>query len=825
MKKLTAAVLMLLLILQFPPALAADLNFTVAVGEFAVYFGNARPYETDGTVMLAVEPVAKAMGLGYSWYPTSGKAVLSDRGYSVELIPGQLTVKLSGSTFIADEVIALDGRDRLYVSASTMARLAESYGFGAKLSSGLLELTPSESFFVIANDSRVKFTDFGPVVREGRQYVPLEATAQALGLSFSWYNERRSVELVNEATGRRDIIDVSGADMTSIGFLEEDPASDTGNDAIYEDNRLFISADRLISTVEGMGGSGSYNYYGNGLILSLDRLLGVKANGNVVVFPDIKVRDIDGPLIPLRPVTEALNLDMVWDSAAGTAEISDGQMTAVLRPGSAVMEIRSGNSAVLDREPVMISDRLAVGPGTLTELAVLFGMNVLEEDGEITITAPDAQPYAPVEIHRPADVAQPADTGIKVELDGKRISFSDVEPFSMNGRTLIPVRAVAEEMGLDVEWDGGDGVVIHSGNDHLRLTIGSDRLTGVRGGVTAESELDVAAMAVDGRTCVPIRAVMEFFGAVVEWEGETSLVKITTSRESRVKSVRSVPAASSFGTELGFTINAPLTGTDMTYSVINGNTARVRYANGSSFYLYDASRDGDGAVLRESDFSGPLMSRTVSVNGISTHIYYGTTAFSTQAAIWTVGAYSFSLEAEALTSDSVLNAAEAASKNFVIVKEIEPEDVGVNYSPDMTAVTVDGSSFFRDMGIIMTVPEGSGKLGFKIYDGSIAEISFNYDGYAYILRAAKNAGDLTGAGIDPGLPGEVFALQGTTITGSTQGILRYMNGGGMACSWIWGDVTFSLSCGDPALNVTDFRNVCTSCAELSSRTSVPDAVD
>lgn len=54
---------------------------------------------------------------------------------------------------------------------------------------------------------------------------------------------------------------------------------------------------------------------------------------------------------------------------------------------------------------------------------------------------------------------------IKVTLDGTPINLADaagnaVEPFIISGTTYLPVRAVAEALGLNVSWDGATKTVI-----------------------------------------------------------------------------------------------------------------------------------------------------------------------------------------------------------------------------------------------------------------------------------------------------------------------------------------------------------------------------
>ena len=49
-------------------------------------------------------------------------------------------------------------------------------------------------------------------------------------------------------------------------------------------------------------------------------------------------------------------------------------------------------------------------------------------------------------------------TGTKITLDGQTLTLKDVngkwvEPFAVDGTTYLPVRAVANALGLGVEWD------------------------------------------------------------------------------------------------------------------------------------------------------------------------------------------------------------------------------------------------------------------------------------------------------------------------------------------------------------------------------------
>lgn len=54
---------------------------------------------------------------------------------------------------------------------------------------------------------------------------------------------------------------------------------------------------------------------------------------------------------------------------------------------------------------------------------------------------------------------------ISVSLDGQKLNLTDakgnpVEPFMFDGTNYLPVRALAEALGLDVAWDGATSTVV-----------------------------------------------------------------------------------------------------------------------------------------------------------------------------------------------------------------------------------------------------------------------------------------------------------------------------------------------------------------------------
>ena len=120
-------------------------------------------------------------------------------------------------------------------------------------------------------------------------------------------------------------------------------------------------------------------------------------------------------------------------------------------------------------------------------------------------------------------VTASAEENIRVIIDIKNVKF-DVPPTIINGRTLVPLRAIFEALGATVEWDDATQTVTsEKGDTKISLTINSNIMT-VNG---EEKTLDVPATLIDSRTLVPLRFVSEALGCKVDWDGENNLVKIT----------------------------------------------------------------------------------------------------------------------------------------------------------------------------------------------------------------------------------------------------------------------------------------------------------
>lgn len=117
---------------------------------------------------------------------------------------------------------------------------------------------------------------------------------------------------------------------------------------------------------------------------------------------------------------------------------------------------------------------------------------------------------------------------VGVTIDGEAVSFTDASgsPFlDAANRTQVPFRKTMETFGATVSWDQDKQTAIAQKNGiTVKVPIGAyyiekngDRIAN-----------DTAALIRDGRTYLPIRKVLEAFGATVSWNAAQNSVAVAT---------------------------------------------------------------------------------------------------------------------------------------------------------------------------------------------------------------------------------------------------------------------------------------------------------
>jgi len=116
---------------------------------------------------------------------------------------------------------------------------------------------------------------------------------------------------------------------------------------------------------------------------------------------------------------------------------------------------------------------------------------------------------------------------VKVTVNGKLVQFPDQKPYiDANSRTLVPMRAPMEAMGVKVDWDAGKRQAILD-NNNTKVVFTIDRKVYQVNG--KNKTMDTQAIIVSGRTCIPIRYAAQAFGATVSWDAPNRTAVITTA--------------------------------------------------------------------------------------------------------------------------------------------------------------------------------------------------------------------------------------------------------------------------------------------------------
>ena len=113
---------------------------------------------------------------------------------------------------------------------------------------------------------------------------------------------------------------------------------------------------------------------------------------------------------------------------------------------------------------------------------------------------------------------------VNVFLDGSLLAF-DVPAQIIDGRTMVPVRKIFEELGMSVTWDEANETV-EAFKPGVFIALPINSYTIYRNSV--EENVDVPAQIINDRTLVPVRVVAEYAGADVSWDDTLQTVNITS---------------------------------------------------------------------------------------------------------------------------------------------------------------------------------------------------------------------------------------------------------------------------------------------------------
>lgn len=119
---------------------------------------------------------------------------------------------------------------------------------------------------------------------------------------------------------------------------------------------------------------------------------------------------------------------------------------------------------------------------------------------------------------------------ISLVIDGQAV-LAEPAPLLKNGRTLVPVRLITEELGAKVSWNESErSVLIEDGHNKVTLKIDSLIFSSNRTDNSYDVS-DVPAQIIDDRTFVPLRLISNILDIHIDWNEKERKVILDSKKE------------------------------------------------------------------------------------------------------------------------------------------------------------------------------------------------------------------------------------------------------------------------------------------------------
>lgn len=115
--------------------------------------------------------------------------------------------------------------------------------------------------------------------------------------------------------------------------------------------------------------------------------------------------------------------------------------------------------------------------------------------------------------------------GVNIKIRDSYVDFTSTgqAPVNVAGRTLVPIRAVFEQLGYEVKYDAKTSTATISDGKTTILIVSNNDIALING---IKKKLDVNATVLNSRILVPVRFISEAFNNIVIWDAENNTVII-----------------------------------------------------------------------------------------------------------------------------------------------------------------------------------------------------------------------------------------------------------------------------------------------------------
>lgn len=121
---------------------------------------------------------------------------------------------------------------------------------------------------------------------------------------------------------------------------------------------------------------------------------------------------------------------------------------------------------------------------------------------------------------------------VTVKLNNQEVTFPNQPPTIVEGRTLIPLRSIFENLGYEVEWDANTKTAILKSDD-TTITIQANAQSFSVNSDTIN--LDIPAQIINGSMMLPLRAIGEASGLEVNWNEAEKTVELGPTENKAIE--------------------------------------------------------------------------------------------------------------------------------------------------------------------------------------------------------------------------------------------------------------------------------------------------
>lgn len=357
-----------------------------------------------------------------------------------------------------------------------------------------------------------------PVLKDGKVYLPLRTSGEALGYKAAWTAKTSTMEL--KAAG--STIKVTIGSKTA--YVNGKKATMDAAPIMYKD-RAYV---RFTFVQKYFNYTTTYDKTKN--LVSIEKKAAASGAGNTAAqtkgmyILGKKVSTTDLPLvkngvtyIPLRHFGEGLGYKVTWSASKKTMELKSEK--------SSVKVIIGSGSAAVNGKNVKISPAAVLHNGRAYVPA-----SFIQDNFDYEVSYNKEKNIANIDKKSAAANTGTAAKTVGLYVLGKKISDTDL-PLIKDNITYIPLRHFGEGLGYKVTWAASSNTMeLKSDSGSAKVVIGSD--TAVVNGKNIK--ISPAAVLYNGRAYVPVSFIEGNFEYDVKYDKTKKIASIDKRKPVQV---------------------------------------------------------------------------------------------------------------------------------------------------------------------------------------------------------------------------------------------------------------------------------------------------